>query len=330
MNDSKPKYRFSIISVVIIFLLIYLGELGIGVGIFFKFILPKINSFIEAKSASLISQNIISDQTSIYSLLKQSKLDEASKSAQMMLSHSKNQNERALSLQVIGEIFAAQNNYLQAKIYFNNAISLSSNLPGAYIGLAEANLIDKDYQKAITNAQRAINLAPKRTDFYYVLGLAYFGTGDKNKAVSNIQKAVDGNPSIAVYKQTLDSIKNGTFQKNQPSNSVQSNNTPQQPSGPGYTKTDIDNLVTDLNRADQDYKTLADSYKGVSTYNQTTINRVLQIIPQRKTLAQQLLDKMGKGQSLTQADFSTWDQYGALTAEQNNLVKTLYNGNGGY
>lgn len=123
----------------------------------------------------------------------------------------------------------------------------------------------------------------------------------------------------------------------QGSNSVVSQKTnqsqtqsPSQPAGPGYIKEDIDNLIRDLNQADQDYKTMEQSYKGVSTYNQQTINRILQIIPQRKSLAQKLLDKMGKGQSLTQADFATWDQYSALTAEQNDLVKTLYNGNGGF
>lgn len=275
-----------------------------------------------------ISKELQDRQLKVYDLMKANKLDEASKVAQQMLDSSKTDSEKALSMQVIGEVYASKLDYPTAKKYFADAIKLDSNLPGAYIGIAAADIREKNFQDAITNAQKAIDLAPNRTDFYYVLGLAYFGAGNKDKAIESINKAIQGNPTVEEYKKTLDDINKSSSQttpqvKNQTT-------TPAQPSGPGYVKADIDNLVRDLNQADQDYKTLNDNYKGSSSYNQTTVNRVLQIIPQRKVFAQRLLDKMGKGQSLTQADFSTWDQYDALTAEQNNLVQTLYNGNGGF
>lgn len=332
MDNPKPKYKFSILTVVIIFLLIYLGELALGAGVFFNFILPKIHSFQQTRSAQSISQNIVSEQTTIYALLKDNKLNEASKSAQLMLNQSKTQNEKALSLQVMGEVFAAQNNYQQAKVYFTNALNLNSNLSGAYIGLAAANIIEKDFQNAITNTQKAISLAPSRTDFYYILGLAYYGAGDKNKAIQNIQKASQANPNNTEYKKTLDDLKNGTFQTTtQPETQSQTQTTSpsQQSSGPGYTKQDIDNLVQDLKNMDQDSQNIQ-NFKGNSSYNQQTVDKIIQSLTQRKTLAQQLLDKMGKNESLTQTDFNIWDQYDALTQQQNTLVKSLYNGNGGF
>lgn len=274
-----------------------------------------------------ISKEIQDQQLKVYDLMKANKLDEASKTAQQMLDSSKTNSEKALSMQVIGEVYGSKLDYPKAKTYFTDALKLDQNLSGAYIGLAAANIIEKDFQQAIVNAQKAIDLAPNRTDFYDVLGLAYYGAGDKDKAIQSIEKAIKGNPSVEQYKKDLDFVKNSTSQYT-PQTKPQSV-TPAQPTGPGYTRQDIDNLVRDLNQADQDYKNIQ-NFKGSSSYNQQTVNKIIEIIPQRKALAQQLLDKMGKSLTLTQADFATWDQYDALTAQQNSLVSSLYNGNGGF
>lgn len=101
-----------------------------------------------------------------------------------------------------------------------------------------------------------------------------------------------------------------------------------QPVGLGYTIDDVNNLVRDLNQADQDFKTIQ-NYKGNSSYNQATVDKIIELIPQRKALAQKLLDKMGKNEPLTQADFSIWDQYTSLTNQQYSLVGSLYK-NGGF
>lgn len=342
MEKPKPKYKFSILSVVIIFAAIYLIELGIGAAVFFNLGLPLINKYWESKQQ--FSQNILSEQTTVYSFIKENKFAEASASAQLMLSHAKTSGERALSLQVIGEVQSAQaGSYLQGKKNFTDAINLYPNLPGAYIGLAGANLIEKDYGKAIINAQDAIKLSPKRTDFNYTLGLAYFGSGDKNNAIQNIQKAVDGNPNVTEYKNTLAAIKNGTFQLSAPAQTVPDQsgnqvqvvahptNSPQQaPSGPGYTRADVDELVKNLNQEDKDVQTLNGSYKGNNTYNQKIVDFYLSYASQRKVIAQRLLDKMSKGQSLDQSDFDAWSQYKVMGMGENYLVTQLQNGNGGY
>lgn len=274
-----------------------------------------------------ISKEIQDQQLKVYDLMKANKLDEASKSAQQMLDSSKTDSEKALSMQIIGEVYASKLDYPTAKTYFMDVLKLDNNLPGAYIGLAAANIREKDFQQAIINTQKAIDLAPARTDFYYMLGLAYYGAGDKDKAIESIEKAIKDNPNVDEYKKTLEDIKKSS---SQPSSQVQTKTTtPAQSSGPGYTKQDIDNLVIDLSQADQDYQNIQ-NIKDSSSYNQQTVNKIIELIPQRKALAQKLLDKMSKNQPLTQADFVTWDQYDVLTAQQNSLVSSLYNGNGGF
>ncbi len=336
MNNPGPKYKFSMLSVVIIFVLVYLAELGLGAGIFFNFALPKIQSYYASKATAGVSRNIISEQTSVYSLIKDNKLDEASKSAQLMLSHAKNNAEKGLSLQVVGEVQSAvSGNFETGKSNFVEALKLNPNLPGALIGLAGAQLLEKDYSHAISNSQKALTLAPQRTDYYFTLGLAYLGKGDKDKAIADIQKAVNGNPDVPLYKQTLDNIKNGTYQQQVTPTQTTTNSAPgaqnQQPAGPGYSRQDIDNLVNALNQADKDTETLKTYQTGpFPNYNPSVVNDALQTIAQRKVLAQQLLDKMGKGLPLTASDTAVLNQYAALTTKEDQLIKTLENGNGGY
>lgn len=267
-----------------------------------------------------ISKEIQDQELEVYDLIKANKLDEASKSAQQMLDSSKTESEKALSMQVIGEVFTSQLNYPMAKTYFMNALKLDQNLPGAYIGLAAVNIKEEDFQQAIIDARKAVDLVPN-PNFYYILGLAYYGAGNKEKAIESIEKATLGNPDVEEYKKTLNDIKNSTIK---PASQTQAKTAvTAQLANLGYTTHDIDILVIDLNHADEDYKNIQ-YFKGSNSYKQATVDKVIEIIPQRKILAQQLLDKMGKGQSLTQADFAIWDQYKALTTQQNTLVMSLH------
>lgn len=182
-----------------------------------------------------ISKEIQDQQLKVYDLMKANKLDEASETAQQMLDSSKTDSEKALSMMVTGEVYASKLDYPTAKKYFSDALKLDDNLPGAYIGLAAANIREKDFQEAITNAQKAIDLAPDRTDFYYVLGLAYFGVGDKNKAIESIEKVIKDNPNVEEYKKTLEDIKKSTPQTTSSQTKPQAA-TPAQRTGPGYTR----------------------------------------------------------------------------------------------
>lgn len=169
----------------------------------------------------------------------------------------------------------------------------------------------------IRSNQGAIDLWKKSPDHHKYLTM----TQDQGIPITQACVATRSNRTfnIAVLIMTSDKVKQSTVNPSAPVTQV----------GPGYTKQDIDRLVNDLTLADQDAINIQ-TFKGVSTYNQAVVERISQLIPQRKSLAQKLLDKMGKNQNLTEADFKTWDQYDALTVEQNELVKKLQNGNGGF
>lgn len=329
MENQKPKYKFSIFSVSIIFLVLYLIEISLGTGIFFNFIIPTIASIKERSQNNQISSNFTSHQLAIYDLLEGNELEEASTSAQKLLSEAKSTNEQALGLQVSGEVALAQNNNTEAERLFKESINLSPIVSGSYIGLANIYMAKKDYKNAVIYAQRAIELAPTRYDYYFILGLAQNERGDKNSALKNLEKAYRANPNITEYKNAYDSVKNGTpVQTPTPNSSVIA---PIPSKGPDYhyTKEDISFLNNELSRIDSDINTINQSYKGISTYNQQKINRILEIMPQRKIMIQKLLTKMNTGQPLNNADYALWADFYDLTQELNNLVSSLSNGKGG-
>ncbi len=111
---------------------------------------------------------------------------------------------------------------------------------------------------------------------------------------------------------------------------TQTQATPTKPAGLGYTNQDVNQLVGDLNQGDKDYQVMQSDYVGHSAYNQKVVNLYVSYITQRKSIAQQLLNKMGKGEALNQADFDAWGNYKAIGAGENYLIGVLQNGNGGF
>lgn len=141
------------------------------------------------------------------------------------------------------------------------------------------------------------------------------------------------------FQSLISSLKENPTQKASPDNTslIQSSPLPigitdkaTQSTSLGYTTTDVNNLINDLAQADKDYQILQQDYKGHVTYNQKTVDQILNIIIQRKTSIQKLLDIMGKGQPLTKPDITVWDQLDSLTKQQDTLVSNLSNGNGGF
>lgn len=71
--------------------------------------------------------------------------------------------------------FAQNSNY---DIYHNNAVSL---------------LIKGDYERALNDINKAININSKKADSYYVRGNIYQKLGDLNKALNDFRKAIELN-----------------------------------------------------------------------------------------------------------------------------------------
>ncbi|MCL5784315.1 MAG: RDD family protein [Patescibacteria group bacterium] len=269
-----------------------------------------------------ISKQIQDQQLQVYDLMKANKIDEALKEAQLMLINSKTTSEKSISTQVIGEVYASKLDHPTAKTYFTDALKLDQNLPGAYIGLAAANIREKDFQQAIANAQKAIDLAPSRSDYYYLLGLAYYGAKDKDKAIQNIEKAIQGNPNVEEYKKTLEDIKNSTSQTT--TNQTQTKTTaPAQPTGPGYTQADIKSWQDELSYINQDLSNIP-KFLGNSSYDQGKLNQMSTLLDQRKAIANQIYTKMVNNQTLTTQDEQAMNTYDQLTSQYASLANQVF------
>jgi len=274
-----------------------------------------------------ISPKMITAAQSFYAQVSDKDYKLASASAQQMKVDAKTSGEKALALQVTGDLALVQGDTKSAKNYYLKSLDLSQELFDVYDGLGVIALRDKDYKQAITYAEKAQALSKDDPGAFNILGNAYYFTNDQKDALIDLEKATQLAPNNQSFKDDLAALNKIQAAAAAP---VKTNTpapaTPSSPNDPGYTRQDIDNLVNDLNEADK----ITASVKALpSNYNQQTIAAVLQLITQRKAMAQQLLNKMGKGENLTQADIDVWNQYITSQDKENSLLNSFYNSNGG-
>ena len=350
MGSTKSKQKLSILVVIIIFLVIYFGELGLGVGIFYYVVLPRVKDYQQQKiiqgfkedekahpeRAELdrlyekLSPEIVKNVGDLDKSLNDKKYDEAINSVNLLQSKVKNDDEREFINLILVQAYVYKNDHEGIKKSAEALVKYGASYSFGYRYLTRAYLDEKNYKEALKNAQKAVELDPSQAINHFLLGIAFSWNNQFNESVSEIKKAVDLDPQNQEYKKELESQRKnaglGTSNKTQ----IQTQTNKAQQLGSSYTKEDIDKLIKDLNQADQDSQTIINSYKGQSQFNQEVVNKVIDTIKRRKVLGQKLLDKMGKGQLLSQTDQSNWVEYNILTVEQDNLVKILYNGNGGF
>ena len=76
-------------------------------------------------------------------------------------------------------------------------------MPHYYLALAYSK--EKNYEDAISSAQKALSIEPDKdkSDVYFALGLAYEGKGDSTNACSAYKKVTTGpNVEAAKYQMT--------------------------------------------------------------------------------------------------------------------------------
>jgi tetratricopeptide (TPR) repeat protein len=89
-----------------------------------------------------------------------------------------------------GAAFFNQKQYDKAMDDFNKAIELSPGNADPYQGRALILLIKRQFSQAIPDLNRAIELNPKKTTLYVIRGMAYSEIGNP-RAISDFQKACD-------------------------------------------------------------------------------------------------------------------------------------------
>src|SRR5262245_26062611 len=88
--------------------------------------------------------------------------------------------------------------YGEAEAAFNQLIEAdSSSASKGYEGLAHVDIGRKNYDKALQDAKKAIELDSDNADAHYALGLVYAFRQDFNNSAGSLEKAVSLNPDHA-------------------------------------------------------------------------------------------------------------------------------------
>jgi tetratricopeptide (TPR) repeat protein len=106
---------------------------------------------------------------------------------------------------VQGDLYKEGQAQLEAKHYdaaeaaFRQMIQAddSASSSKAYAGLARVEIGRKNYDKAMENAKKAVDLNGEEADAHYALGLAYAYRQDFKNAAPSLEKALSLNPENA-------------------------------------------------------------------------------------------------------------------------------------
>ena len=88
-----------------------------------------------------------------------------------------------------GVALVERGQYKQAIEKYEEAVKIDSQLPYAYINLANAYWHLKEYKKSIAMSEIALQINPNEGRTYTNLGNAYYGLGQRKEAKNSYQKA---------------------------------------------------------------------------------------------------------------------------------------------
>jgi TolB-like protein/DNA-binding winged helix-turn-helix (wHTH) protein/tetratricopeptide (TPR) repeat protein len=80
-----------------------------------------------------------------------------------------------------------------------HAIALQPDLPVAYLALAQAQALDRNFDAMLAAAHRTCQLSPNDADCFFILGHAQYRMGEVEAAARNFEQALDRNPMPPAY-----------------------------------------------------------------------------------------------------------------------------------
>lgn len=111
-------------------------------------------------------------------------------------------------LKALGNSAFAAKNYSQAIDYFTQAIEASPTPNHVlFLNRSAAYASNKDYQKALEDAEKCVNIKPDWAKGYSRLGAAHVGLGDSTKAVEAYEKCLSIDPQNKAGKDGLEQAK---------------------------------------------------------------------------------------------------------------------------
>ena len=154
-------------------------------------------------------------------------------------------------------------NYDMAIVNFDKALELDPQQASGYLGRGLVFSLKKDYDRAIADLDRAIQLKPM-TDAYFLRGEAFLAKGEYDRAIADYDKVLELDPQrVGVYLQRA---------------------------GAHYQKGDYDRVVSDVDKIIQQnptataYSLRALTYSTKGDYNQAIADysKAIQLDPKEK------------------------------------------------
>ena len=100
-------------------------------------------------------------------------------------------------MELYGIAYEAKKDYDNALENLSKTIEIAPNFSEGWYNLGNVFKIIKEYDKAIEHYNKATELNPEFAKAWFFMGCSYFDKKDYNKAINSLEKAIKLDPNLA-------------------------------------------------------------------------------------------------------------------------------------